>query len=87
VSGLVAVTGSTGALGGRVASRLAGRGVAQRLVVRDAERAPKLAGAEVAVAAGYHDRAQHAAATLRALLGATPPAPLAPRATARTAPP
>jgi NAD(P)H dehydrogenase (quinone) len=49
--GLIGVTGATGGLGGRVARRLAGRGVAQRLVVRDAARAPELDGAEVAVAA------------------------------------
>ena len=48
--GLIAVTGATGGLGGRVARRLAGRGVAQRMVVRDAARAPELAGAEVAEA-------------------------------------
>lgn len=50
----LAVTGSTGRLGGRVADRLAGRGVAQRLVCRDPSRAPRLAGAE-AVAASYGD--------------------------------
>jgi NAD(P)H dehydrogenase (quinone) len=48
--GLIAVTGATGGLGGRVARRLAGRGVAQRLVVRDAARAPELDRAEVAEA-------------------------------------
>jgi NAD(P)H dehydrogenase (quinone) len=48
--GLIAVTGATGGLGGRVARRLAGRGVAQRLVVRDAARAPALDRAEVAEA-------------------------------------
>jgi NAD(P)H dehydrogenase (quinone) len=48
--GLIAVTGATGGLGGRVARRLAGHGVAQRLVVRDAARAPELDGAEVAEA-------------------------------------
>jgi uncharacterized protein YbjT (DUF2867 family) len=47
---LVAVTGATGALGGRIARRLADRGWPQRLVVRDAARAPQLAGAEVATA-------------------------------------
>ena len=52
--GLVAVTGATGGLGGRVARRLAGRGVGQRLVVRDAARAPELNGAE-AVVATYGD--------------------------------
>jgi NAD(P)H dehydrogenase (quinone) len=51
---LVAVTGVTGGLGGRVARRLADRGVGQRLVVRDAGRAPELAGAEVATAS-YDD--------------------------------
>jgi NAD(P)H dehydrogenase (quinone) len=49
------VTGVTGGLGGRVARRLAGRGVAQRLVARDPGRAPELARAEV-VAASYDDR-------------------------------
>jgi NAD(P)H dehydrogenase (quinone) len=52
-SGLVAVTGATGGVGGRVARRLAERGVAQRLVVRDESRAPQLDGAEVRVASGY----------------------------------
>jgi NAD(P)H dehydrogenase (quinone) len=42
---LIVVTGSTGQLGGRIARRLAGAGVAQRLVVRDPARAPQLAGA------------------------------------------
>jgi NAD(P)H dehydrogenase (quinone) len=50
----LAVTGATGQLGGRVARRVAGRGVAQRLVVRDPARAPALPGAEVAQA-GYGD--------------------------------
>jgi NAD(P)H dehydrogenase (quinone) len=45
--GLVAVTGATGALGGRVARRLAANGVEQRLVVRDPDRAPDLTGAQV----------------------------------------
>lgn len=53
---LVGVTGATGAVGGRVAAALAEAGVAQRLVVRDASRAPQLAGAEVAVATyGDHE--------------------------------
>jgi NAD(P)H dehydrogenase (quinone) len=46
----IAVTGSTGLLGGRVARRLAAAGHPQRLVVRDAARAPNLPGAQVAVA-------------------------------------
>jgi NAD(P)H dehydrogenase (quinone) len=45
--GVIAVTGATGGLGGRVARRLAERGAAQRLVVRDPARAPELAGAEL----------------------------------------
>lgn len=45
----IAVTGATGGLGGRVARRLGGRGVRQRLVVRDPARAPEIAGADVAV--------------------------------------
>lgn len=49
----LAITGSTGELGGRVARRLAARGVEQRLIVRDAGRAPELEGAEVAVASSY----------------------------------
>jgi uncharacterized protein YbjT (DUF2867 family) len=46
----VAVTGATGRVGGRVARLLADAGVAQRLLVRDATRAPVLGGTEVAVA-------------------------------------
>lgn len=53
---MIAVTGATGQLGGRVAARLAAAGVPQRLVVREASRAPALPGADVAVAAGYDDR-------------------------------
>jgi uncharacterized protein YbjT (DUF2867 family) len=47
---LIAVTGSTGALGGRVAARLAAAGVRQRLVVRDPARAPELPNVEIAQA-------------------------------------
>ncbi|TRW43973.1 SDR family oxidoreductase [Georgenia yuyongxinii] len=57
----VAVTGSTGRLGGRVARRLAAAGIAQRLIVRDAARAPELPGADVAVAT-YADAAASRAA-------------------------
>ena len=49
-SKLIAVTGSTGALGGRVAARLAAAGVRQRLVVRDPARAPDLPNVEIAQA-------------------------------------
>ena len=54
---VIAVTGATGALGRRVVDRLAGRDdVRLRLVVRDAARAPRVPGAEVAaVPAGYAD--------------------------------
>src|SRR5437763_1079522 len=51
----IAVTGATGELGGRVAARLAQRGVAQRLIVRDPNRAPQLPGAEPALASSYSD--------------------------------
>ncbi len=54
VDATYAVTGATGQLGGRVARRLADKGVAQRLVVRDPARAPNLPGAEV-VQASYDD--------------------------------
>ena len=54
---VIAVTGATGALGRRVVDRLADRDEVQlRLVVRDAARAPRVPGAEVAaVPAGYAD--------------------------------
>lgn len=51
----IAVTGSTGHVGGAVATQLSDAGFAQRLIVRDATRAPQLAGAEVMVAS-YGDR-------------------------------
>jgi NAD(P)H dehydrogenase (quinone) len=62
---VLAVTGASGELGGRVASRLAGLGLVQRLIVRDSARAPILPGAEVAEASSYGD----AAAMQRALTG------------------
>jgi uncharacterized protein YbjT (DUF2867 family) len=46
----LAITGATGRLGGRVARRLAAAGVPQRLIVRDAGRAPDLPAASLAVA-------------------------------------
>jgi NAD(P)H dehydrogenase (quinone) len=57
---LVAVTGATGVLGGRVVQRLAGRAAEAdarlRLVVRDPSRAPAVPGAEVAAfPGGYSD--------------------------------
>jgi NAD(P)H dehydrogenase (quinone) len=60
--GLIAVTGATGEVGGRVARRLAERGVRQRLVVRDPSRARELDGAEVAQASNYEAREEMQAA-------------------------
>jgi uncharacterized protein YbjT (DUF2867 family) len=61
---VIGVTGSTGQLGSRIASRLADSGVPLRLIVRDPGRAPDLPGATVAQAAyGEH------AALLNALDG------------------
>jgi uncharacterized protein YbjT (DUF2867 family) len=53
---VIAVTGATGALGGRVADRLAAAGdIPLRLVVRDADRAPQIPGAEVVANPGGFD--------------------------------
>jgi NAD(P)H dehydrogenase (quinone) len=52
----LAVTGSTGALGGRVAHRLAASDVAQRLLARDVARVPKVDGGVPVTFAGYADR-------------------------------
>lgn len=52
----IAVTGATGEVGGRVARLLSEHGISQRLIVRDAARAPQLDGAEVReVPGGYAD--------------------------------
>ena len=61
----LAIAGATGAVGGRIASRLAALGRAQRLIVRDAARAPDLPEAGVAEAS-YEDPQ----ALRRALAGA-----------------
>lgn len=53
--GRIAVTGASGGLGGRVASRLAARGIPQRLIVRDLSRAPDLPDATAVQAGGYDD--------------------------------
>jgi uncharacterized protein YbjT (DUF2867 family) len=53
---LIGVTGATGQVGGRVARRLADRGVAVRQIVRDASRAPALPDAEVRTASSYGAR-------------------------------
>jgi NAD(P)H dehydrogenase (quinone) len=58
---VIALTGATGRLGGRVASRLVAAGLAPRLIVRDAARAPALEGCEV-VTAEYGNREAVAAA-------------------------
>ena len=50
---VIAITGASGAVGSRVAARLAARGVPLRLVVRDPAPAPELEGAEVRVASDY----------------------------------
>lgn len=53
---LIAVTGATGGVGGRLTARLAEAGSRQRLVVRDPARAPRIAGAEIRQASGYGAR-------------------------------
>jgi len=58
---LIVVTGSTGHVGRLVAGELVARGQQVRLLVRDAARAPKIAGAEVAVGE-YGDAGSLAAA-------------------------
>ncbi|MEV2278878.1 SDR family oxidoreductase [Nocardiopsis sp. NPDC049922] len=50
----IGVTGATGAVGGRVAARIARLGMAQRLIVRDINRAPEYPGSSAAMAA-YED--------------------------------
>jgi NAD(P)H dehydrogenase (quinone) len=62
---MLAVTGVTGEVGGRIAARLAKLGLTQRLIVRDPSRAPSLPGAEVWQVSSYGD----AVAMGRALAG------------------
>lgn len=50
---LIAITGSTGVVGGMVAARLADQGAELRLIVRDAANAPQIAGVDIATAADY----------------------------------
>jgi NAD(P)H dehydrogenase (quinone) len=52
----IAVTGATGAVGGRVAARLSARGIGQRLLDRDPVRAPNLPDAEIALISSYEDK-------------------------------
>jgi uncharacterized protein YbjT (DUF2867 family) len=54
---MIAVTGSTGQLGGRVARGIAALGLPQRLVVRDPARAPRLEHTEVVAVPSYGDEA------------------------------
>jgi NAD(P)H dehydrogenase (quinone) len=54
---MIAVTGATGELGGRVARGLAALSVPQRLVVRDPSRAPRLDHTEVVCVPSYADGA------------------------------
>jgi NAD(P)H dehydrogenase (quinone) len=49
----LAITGSTGEVGSRVAARLSALGIPQRLVVRDVERAPGLPGCTPVAASDY----------------------------------
>jgi NAD(P)H dehydrogenase (quinone) len=53
--GTVAVTGVTGALGRRIAARLADRGVPQLLIGRSPDRIPQLPGAQRRGPAAYAD--------------------------------
>jgi NAD(P)H dehydrogenase (quinone) len=62
---MLAVTGSTGQIGSRVAARLALLNLPQRLIVRDPSRAPRLQGADIYQASSYSD----AAAMGKALAG------------------
>jgi NAD(P)H dehydrogenase (quinone) len=62
---MLAITGATGQLGGKVAARLAKLGLEQRLIVRDPARAPHLPGAEIKIASSYGN----AMAMGRALMG------------------
>lgn len=57
----IALTGSTGNIGGRVARRLAASEVSQRLLVRDPSRAPQLPGADIAQAEYGETAGVHAA--------------------------
>ncbi|MCE5291787.1 MAG: SDR family oxidoreductase [Nocardiaceae bacterium] len=49
MGGLIAVNGSTGQLGGRIARLIAASGAHQRLLVREPARAPRLPGAQTEV--------------------------------------
>ena len=59
---LIGITGASGQLGRRVAERLAGLGIRQRLIVRDPSRAPDLPGSYVTRLSDYGDAASVRAA-------------------------
>ncbi|MGB1582175.1 MAG: SDR family oxidoreductase [Solirubrobacterales bacterium] len=50
---LIAITGSTGTVGGMVAARLADQGANLRLIVRDPSTAPSIVGVDLATASDY----------------------------------
>jgi NAD(P)H dehydrogenase (quinone) len=54
---MLAVTGATGQIGGKVATRLAALGLPQRLIVRDPAKAPVLPGAQIFQVSSYGDPA------------------------------
>lgn len=62
---MIGVTGATGEVGRRVATRLAEGGILQRLIVRDPSRAPHLPNSEIVQISAYGD----ATAMQRALTG------------------
>jgi uncharacterized protein YbjT (DUF2867 family) len=61
MSSLIGITGATGAIGGKVAARLARRGLPMRLIVRDPSRAPDLPRTEVVTATYADQQAMRAA--------------------------
>lgn len=52
---MLAITGATGQIGSRIATRIARLGLAQRLIVRDPNRAPHLPEAEIVQSSSYSD--------------------------------
>jgi uncharacterized protein YbjT (DUF2867 family) len=52
---MLAVTGASGQVGGRVAARISRLGLSQRLLVRDPARAPLLPGSEIVQVSSYGD--------------------------------
>jgi uncharacterized protein YbjT (DUF2867 family) len=52
---VLAITGSSGQIGSRVAARIAKLGFSQRLIVRDSAKAPQLPGSEIAQVSSYAD--------------------------------